>query len=236
MKIPASLILGVGMIMVSAEATATSVNPYSYTVFKNAIKDAKWQRGYDSEKQCQGADCESTMESRSNLKYIWVNNDNNQMQFSTNGSKEIKWRSELRFLSNFNRGSSRTMTAKIGYWAGESTSQGFTVAQLHMEDSKGPPARLEIINEDKFEVTFRNDDGCTSNCWHTEEYEDTGTSGWKYIQLQTSGNYINVSVAGETYSYEMTSKWPSKGNYYWKTGIYLQDPGTVYTGYQYLYW
>ena len=226
-----------------ASAVADTVNPYDYSVFENAINDAKWQRGSDSEKQCAGTDCESTLDSSSNQKYIWADSDDGQMYFSTNGSQVAKWRSELRFEENFSRGSSRTFTAKIAYWASRSTSTGFTVAQLHMEtggeyDVKGPPARLEVIDETHFEVQWRNSYSCTDDCWSADEFA-TSTSGWKDIQLKTSGDYINVSVAGQTFSYYLKgddTNWPSDGGYFWKTGIYLQDAGTAYTGYQNLYW
>lgn len=224
-------------------AISATVNPYNYSVFENAINDAKWQRGYNSEKQCSGTSCESTLNSSSNLGYIWADSSNNQMNFSTNGSKSSAWRNELRFEDNFNRGSSRTFTARVAYSASKSTSSGITIAQLHMtSDSnysvKGPPARLEILDEDTFEVKWRNSYSCTSNCWSTNTFS-ANTSGWKDIQLKTAGDYINVSVSGQTFSYNLKGSdknWPSKGDYYWKTGIYLQNSGTAYTSYQNLYW
>jgi len=237
-------LIALGLAALTSGAMAASVNPYTYNnTYKNAINDAKWQRGYNSERQCERTGCSSTMGTSSNLSYVWVNDSNGQMQFSTNGSKSEKWRSELRFLDNFSRGSSRTMTARLGYWASRSNSEGFTVAQLHMDtnegwDVKGPPARLEIIDEDHFRVDFRSGYSCTSGCWTKEEFS-TSTSNWKNIQLQTSGDYINVSVQGETHSYYLKGtgrNWPSQGGYYWKTGIYLQDGGTAYTGYKNLYW
>jgi len=232
-----------GLACMATSVMAASVNPYNYSVFENAINDAKWQRGSNSEKQCSGTDCESTMSSSSNQKYIWVNDSNGQMHFSTNGNQDSKWRSELRFEDSFSRGSTRTFTAEIGYWAKDSTSKGFTVAQLHMESDdsytvKGPPARLEIIDEDTFEVQWRNSYSCTSDCWSADTFS-TSISGWKNIQLKMSGDYINVSVAGQTFSYNLKgsgTNWPSNGSYYWKTGIYLQDEGTAYTGYKNLYW
>ena len=231
------------LIGAAASAMAATVNPYDYSVFKNAINDAKWQRGSNSEEQCSGTDCESTMDSSSNQKYIWADSSNDQMRFSTSGSKSAKWRSELRFEDSFSRGSTRTFTARIAYWASRSTSTGFTVAQLHMESddnytSKGPPARLEILDEDTFEVQWRNSYSCSSDCWSSDTFS-TSTSGWKDIQLKTSGDYINVSVQGQTFSYYLKASgtnWPSNGGYYWKTGIYLQDEGTAYTGYENLYW
>lgn len=248
MKTASKYLLAIGMTTMATSVFAASVNPYTYnSVYENAIKDAKWQRGYSSEQQCYSTGCSSTMGTSSNLGYVWVDNSNGQMQFSTNGSKSAKWRSELRFNASFNRGSSRTMTAKLGYWASRSNSDGFTVAQLHMDQNypssgsykvNGPPARLEIVDEDYFEIVFRSGYDCSSDCWEKHEYS-TSTSGWKNIQLQTSGDYINVSVHGETYSYNLKASgnnWPSKAGYYWKTGIYLQDAGTAYTGYKNLYW
>jgi len=233
----------IALASITASAMSATVNPYNYSVFEKAINDAKWQRGSNSEKQCSGSSCESTMNSSSNKKYIWANSSNGQLHFSTNGSQNAKWRSELRFEDSFSRGSTRTFTARIGYWHKYSTSKGFTVAQLHMESDsnytvKGPPARLEIIDEDTYEVQWRNSYSCTSNCWSGDTFS-TSTSGWKDIQLKTSGNYINVSVAGQTFSYKLSGSgknWPSDGGYYWKTGIYLQDKGTAYTGYKNLYW
>jgi len=244
MKKITTWVCAVGLLLVGSSAFSASVNPYTYNnVYKNAIIDAKWQRGYNSEQQCYSTGCESTMGTSTNLKYIWVDNSNGQMQFSTNGSRSDGWRSELRFNANFNRGSSRTMTMRFGYWKARSTSNGFTIAQLHMDKNEGwavngPPARLEIIDESHFEVTFRSGHDCSSNCWTDETYS-TSTSGWKNIQLQTSGDYINVTVAGQTYSYNLKGSgtdWPSKGGYYWKTGLYMQDSGTAYTGYRNLYW
>lgn len=241
---PTKLLLGFCLVVFSTGVFSASVNPYTYNnVYKNAINDAKWQRGSNSEQQCFESGCSSTMGTSSNLKYIWVDSNNGQMRFSTNGSKSSGWRSELRFNSNFSRGSSRTMTARLGYWKGRSTSDGFTVAQLHMDGNqgwsvKGPPARLEVVDEDRFMVTFRSGYSCTSNCWTDRDFS-TSISGWKNIQLQTSGDYINVSVAGQTHSYNLKGSgknWPSQGGYYWKTGIYMQDSGTAYTGYQNLYW
>ena len=149
-----------GLACIATSVMAASVNPYNYSVFENAINDSKWQRGSNSEKICAGTDCENTMNSSSNLKYIWVDSSNGQMQFSTNGEQDSKWRSELRFENSFSRGSTRTFTAKIGYWKNRSTSQGFTVAQLHMESddnytSKGPPARLEILDENKWLLMYK---------------------------------------------------------------------------------
>lgn len=235
--------VALGFASVTATAMAATVNPYNYSVFENAINDAKWQRGSNSERQCAGTSCESTMNSSSNQGYIWADSSNGELRFSTNGSKSDKWRNELRFEANFNRGSTRTFTARLGYWASRSTSDNFTVAQLHMESDssysvKGPPARLEIIDEDNFRVKWRNSYSCSSNCWSDNTFS-TSTSGFKDIQLKTSGDYINVSVAGQTFSYNLKGSgknWPSKGGYYWKTGIYLQDGGTAYTGYRNLYW
>lgn len=237
------LATAISLIGIATSTMAATVNPYDYSVFKNAINDAKWQRGSNSETQCVRTDCESTLDSSSNQKYIWADSANGQMHFSTNGSQAAKWRSELRFEDNFSRGSTRTFTATIAYWASRSTSTGFTVAQLHMDtngdyDVEGPPARLEILDEDTFEVQWRNSYSCTSNCWSSNTFS-TSTSGWKDIQLKTSGDYINVSVAGQTFSYYLKGSgknWPSDGGYYWKTGIYLQDSGTAYTGYKNLYW
>lgn len=224
-------------------AVAATVNPYNYSVFENAINDAKWQRGSNSEKQCAGTECETTLDNSSNQEYIWADSSNGEMYFSTNGSQASKWRSELRFEENFSRGSTRTFTATIGYWASRSTSDGFTVAQLHMEtggeyDVKGPPARLEVIDEEHFEVQWRNSYSCTSDCWSANTFS-TSTSGWKDIQLTTSGDYINVTVQGQTFSYNLKGSdknWPSNGGYFWKTGIYLQDSGTAFTGYRNIYW
>ena len=233
----------ISLIGIATSTMAATVNPYDYTVFENAINKAKWQRGSNSEKQCSGTDCESTMDSSTNQDYIWADSSTDEMYFSTGGSQVAKWRSELRYEENFSRGSTRTFTAKIGYWASRSTSAGFTVAQLHMEtggdyDVKGPPARLEIIDEDVFEVQWRNSYSCTSDCWSADVFS-TSTSGWKDIQLTTSGDYINVSVEGQTFSYYLKgddTNWPSDGGYFWKTGIYLQDEGTAYTGYKNIYW
>ena len=238
-----TLLLLAGLIVVTPTAFAAKVNPYDYSKHKNAINDAKWQRGHSSEQRCYSTGCESTMDSNSNQKYIWADNKNSQLHFSTDGNQDTGWRSELRFNANFFRGSSRTLTARFGYWAGRSTSKGFTVAQLHMDGNegwtvKGPPARLEIIDEDYFEVTFRKGHDCTSSCW-TDERFSTSVSGWKDIQLQTSGNYINVTVQGQTHSYNLSGSgkdWPSKGGYYWKTGLYMQKSGTAYTGYKHIYW
>ena len=237
--------IAVGLALATSTVFAATVNPYTHNnIFKNAIKDAKWQRGYNSEQQCRGTGCSNTMGSSSNLKYVYVDSKKNQMYFTTSGSKDEKWRSELRFNASFNRGSSRTMTARLGYWKNRSTSSGFTVAQLHMEQDdnykkvNGPPARLEIVDEKEFEVVWRKAYDCSSNCW-TKKRFSTSTSGWKDIQLQTSGNYINVKVAGQTHSYNLKgsdTNWPSKGGYYWKTGIYLQDEGTAFTGYKNIYW
>lgn len=235
--------IAISLVFSASTTMAATVNPYNYSVFENAINDAKWQRGYNSEKQCSGSACESTLNNSSELDYLWADNSNGQMHFSTNGSKSAKWRNELRFESNFSRGSTRTFTAQMAYWAANSTSSGFTVAQLHMtsDDSytvKGPPARLEILDEDTFEVQWRNSYSCSSNCWSSDTFS-AGTSGWKNIQLKTSGDYINVSVAGQTFSYNLKgsgTNWPSDGQYYWKTGIYLQDSGTAYTGYKNIYW
>jgi len=237
------LTTAISLISIATSTMAATVNPYNYSVFENAINDAKWQRGSNSETQCVEKDCESTMNSSSNKKYIWADDSNGQLRFSTNGSQDEGWRNELRFEDSFSRGSTRTFTAKVGYWSSRSTSEAFTVAQLHMESddnytSKGPPARLEIIDEDTFEVQWRDSYSCSSGCWSSNTFS-TSTSGWKDIQLKTSGDYINVSVAGQTFSYYLKASdtnWPSNGGYYWKTGIYLQDEGTAYTGYQNLYW
>ena len=231
------------ILSITASSLAATVNPYNYTVFENAINDAKWQRGSDSEEQCSGTACESTLNDSTNQKYIWADSSTEEMYFSTNGSQVAKWRSELRFQDSFTRGSTRTFTAQIGYWASKSTSTGFTVAQLHMESDddysvEGPPARLEIIDEDRFEVQWRNSYSCTDDCWSSDTFA-TSTSGWKDIQLKTSGDYINVSVEGQTFSYNLKASgtnWPSQGGYYWKTGIYLQKAGTAYTGYKNIYW
>ncbi len=237
--------------VMATSASAAKVNPYNYNVYKNAINDAKWQRGSNSEQQCSQTGCQSTLNSSTSKKYIWANDANGQMQFSTDGSKAKGWRSELRFLANFSRGSNRTMTAKMGYWKNLSTSDGFTIAQLHMDKNtgytvKGPPARLEIVDESHFEVKFRRSHDCTSSsspdCWPDDvggEYS-TSISNWKDVQLHLSGDVINVSVAGQTYSYNLKSApntdWPSNGGYYWKTGVYMQDAGSAYIGYKNLYW
>lgn len=232
-----------GLAVSAANAMATDISPYNYPLFESAINDAKWQRGLNSEKQCTRTGCESTLGSSASQEYIWVKESNGIMHFSTNGDQPSKWRSELRFEDNFSRGSTRTLTARIGYWSNRSTSTGFTIAQLHMEtggayDVKGPPARLEVIDETHFEVQWRNSYSCTNDCWSANAFS-TKTSGMKNVQLKTSGDYINVSVEGQTFSYNLKGSdknWPSDGGYFWKTGIYLQDEGTAYTGYQSLYW
>jgi len=121
----------------TSSAFAGKVNPYNYSKHKNASNDAKWQRGHSSEQRCYSTGCESTMNSSSNQKYIWADDNNSQLHFSTDGNQDSDWRSELRFNSNFFRGSNRTLTARFGYWAGRSTSKGFTVAQLHMDGNEG---------------------------------------------------------------------------------------------------
>lgn len=233
---PLHALLGTALAISSATAFAANVNPYNYSEHADAINQAKWQRGYNSDKQCQYEDCESVMGEAESLDYVWAKSSDGELRFSTNGVKGNKWRSELRYMDNFNRGSTRTMTVRVRYWPDSSTSEGFTVAQLHMEDSAGPPARLEVLDESHYAVTFRDDDLCTTDCTWTDKEYSTGITGFKDVQLNTSGNYVNVSVEGETHSYLLTSNWPSKGNYYWKTGIYLQDEGTAYTGYEYIYW
>lgn len=242
-KIKLIVVLCVINCVASFIAVADVVNPYNYDVYSDAINDAKWQVGYNSEKQCYADECEDVLDSSSMQDLLWADSSNKQMHFSTDGSKDEKWRNELRFNAEFSRGSSRTFTARVGYWKGQSTSAGFTMAQLHMAsdddyDVKGPPARLEVIDENAFVVKWRNAYDCSSDCWSSNEFS-TSTSGWKDIQLQTSGDYINVSVAGQTFSMNMKgsdTNWPSKGGYYWKTGIYLQDEGTAYTGYKSIYW
>ena len=95
-----------------------------------------------------------------------------------------------------------------------------------------------LNDEDTYEVQWRNSYSCSDDCWSADEFS-TSTSGWKDIQLKTSGDYINVSVAGQTFSYNLKGddkNWPSDGGYFWKTGIYIQDEGTAYTGYQNIYW
>ena len=135
------------------------------------------------------------------------------------------------------------MTAGVRYFPNLSTSSGFTVAQLHMDKNEGwtvngPPARLEVVDESHYEVTFRSGHDCSSNCWTDLTYSTSVTSR-KDIQLETSGDYVNVSVEGETFSYYLKGSgrdWPSQGGYYWKTGIYLQGAGTAYVNYSYLTW
>ncbi len=246
--IPKIITLALGLMIYSSSILAASVNPYTYSaVYEDAIVDSKWQRGYSSEEICDSTECSSVMATDNNLGYLWVDDTTGYMHFSTNGEEDSGWRSEFRYNDSFSRGSSRVMTATLAYWSALSTSTGFTVAQLHMEeddtydDVYGPPARLEIIDESSFQVKWRVGYQCdndVNDCFE-EDVFSTSTSGWKSIQLETSGDYINVSVEGETYSYNLNSDntdWPSDGGYYWKTGIYLQDDGMAYTGYQDLYW
>ena len=240
--------MALGLIALSSASIAgPRVNAYTYdTVYENAIKDSKWQVGYNSERQCVGTECASTMSTSESLNYVWVDQTWGSMRFSTDGSKDTKWRNELRFEDNFSRGSSRVMTARLRFWESRSSSLGFTIAQLHMDtnqgwDVEGPPARLEVINEDHFRVDFRSGYDCTSDCWSKNTFS-ASVDNWKDIQMQTSGDYINVSVEGETHSYYLKStsadakNWPSQGGYFWKTGIYLQKAGEAYVAYDNLYW
>ena len=236
----ALVVISIFMAVWSTSALAAKINPINYTIWSNVFADAKWQLGDtgDTDDVCEySSDCSDLFNSGTGYKrYIWAeSSDNNRLTFSTNGSQARLWRSELRFLDNFAKSSTITMSGRIGYWAGRSTSDGITVAQLHMEDAEGPPARLEIIDEDYFQVTFRNSDDCTSNCW-TERTFSTSTSGWKNFSLYLNNYYINVTVAGQTRTYKLTTEWSASGDYYWKTGLYLQDAGTAYTAYRNLYW
>ena len=228
---------------IMSSAIAEVQSAYNYRVFRDAIDDARWQRGDNSETRCSGSDCSSTMDSSSNQDYIWTDSSTRILHFSTDGNEDDGWRNELRFVDSFSRGSTRTMTATVGYWAGRSTSSGLTIAQLHMEsdddyDNEGPVARLEIVDEDTFKVVWREGYSCTSNCVERDEYS-TSTSGFKDIQLRTSGNVLNVSVQGQTFSYDMDggdANWPSDGAYYWKAGVYLQREGSAFVGFENLTW
>ena len=227
----------------ASSAVAEVVSAYNYTVFRNAIDDARWQRGNNSETRCSGSGCSSTMDSSSNQEYIWTNSNNRRLNFSTDGNEDDGWRNELRFINSFGRGSTRTMTARLRYWSGRSTSSGLTVAQLHMESddnyrNRGPVARLEIVDEDEYKVVFREGYSCTSNCVERETFS-TSTSGFKDVQLRTSGHVLNVSVAGQTFSYNMRgngANWPSDGAYYWKAGVYLQRDGSAFVSFLDLNW
>lgn len=228
---------------IASSAIAEIRSAYNYTVFRNAIDDARWQRGNNSETRCSRSGCSSTMSSSSNQDYIWTDSSTRRLHFSTDGNEDDGWRNELRFVDSFSRGATRTMTARVGYWARRSTSSGLTIAQLHMESddnyrNRGPVARLEIVDEDTFKVVWREGYSCTSSCVDRDEYS-TSTSGFKDIQLRTSGSVLNVSVAGQTFSYNMRgsdANWPSDGAYYWKAGVYLQRDGSAYVGFENLTW
>jgi len=226
MKLRTKLLLSISLSVLASNTFAA--NPYNWSKWKNAFNDAKVQRGYNSEQHCYASGCNGKVDD----KFIYASS-NGDLNWSTSGSKNSKWRSELRFNDSFWKSNKRTMTTRMRVLTGSSSSDGFTVAQLHYEDGSGPPARLEIIDGKKWRVKFRSNEGKNPS-YPSNDYS-TGVSGWKNIQLKTQNTYINVSVAGQTHSYRL-NKWPSSEGYYWKTGIYLQDKGSAKTGMKYLYW
>lgn len=240
MKKSATLLLCSIVGIYSASALSDSVNPFNYSKHEDAILEAKWQLGNsgDSNKDvCKNSACESALNSSSYDDYIYADDDSSYMFFSTDGSQAAFWRSELRYEDNFEKSDTISMSARVGFygWNSSSSSEGFTVAQLHMEGANGPPVRLEYMDRDHMAVTFRTSPSCTSNCWKTVEFNTTA-AGWKNIVLQLKDEWVNVSVNGETKSYQLSSSWPDDGAYYWKAGIYLQKSGQALVGFDYINW
>ncbi len=213
-------------------SSAMARNPFDYSHWENAIRDAKWQLDVQDNDICEQAECESYLDTYDD--YQWANSGSD-LRFSTNGDKDEGWRNEWRFLANFSRGATRTMTARIRFINARTDSDGFTVAQLHYEGGNGPPARLEVLDEEDFEVTFRNNESCSSNCW-TQRSFTANPRSLQDVQLRTSNGNINVTVAGQTRTWDLKREWPNQSNYYWKAGVYLQEDGEVEVQYATLFW
>ena len=220
----------------------------AYTYHSATIDEARWQVGYRSNKRCYESECRSTMGESDFQLYIYADNWRKDMFFSSYGRKNGGWRNELRYNDSFSRSSNKSMSSRIGnyYWRNDAHSDGFTVSQFHMEDAAGPPVRLEYINSDSMEVVFRSNDTCTSkpDCWHHEKINDSARN-FKFVNFSLSNSYINVSVNGNTKSWNLNGtngtgkpagNWPSNGRYYWKAGIYIQDYGAALIAFEYLNW
>lgn len=231
-------ILGVSCLL-ALPLTTMAANPYDFSRWEKNINEANWQVGHNSFTVCKAnqGNCEAALDENQWKVFAYANRDN-YFRYSTDGNQTEGWRNEFRFADSFSRGSSRDMSTKIRVWTGSTTSKGFTVAQLHMEDGDGPPVRVEVVDEDHFQVKWRHGPDCDKNERDCFDEDNFGASlgGFRKIELDLLNNFINVSVEGETYSYDLRTWWPSDGQYYWKSGIYLQEDGAVETAARYLYW
>jgi len=224
----ASLCLSIALLALSA--SAANVNPYNYSKWSKTWNDAKLQLGSPSKDVCKkGSSCKSWLNSSKNRKYTFVATGSQDLYFDTNGSKGSKWRVEMRHEGNFKKSSKTTMTAKFRRESG--SSQEFTVAQLHKEDSSGPPARIEFY-KGQLRVKYRSK---SSGNPSYPVYSFGGQSGWKTMAMTLNNGKISVNINGKTSTYKLGSGWASS-DYYWKAGIYLQKSGTARARFDYINW
>lgn len=233
------LILLVAIGLMSTEAFSQR---NAYDDFDDVIDDAKWQLGDPQQDICERDECDGAMNNERDL----VFSQSGYFWFSSDGSKSEDWRSELRFLDSFRRNNTRSMSARVGNFnhKNSSDSEGYTIAQLHKEQASGPPARLEFIDSDSMEVTFRRDESCSgSSCFNHVDISNSA-SGWKDVLLSLRSRVLTVSVNGTSRSFNLDGSngsfgdgtWNNNRRYYWKAGIYFQDSGSALVAFDNLNW
>lgn len=255
MKIIVNIMFCTGIAAFSTQALA---EPFDYHA--DAMSEVKWQ--LDGSDMCSsGDDCEDFFASSSYTTtiddYLYTETANQHLWFHTDGSQDASWRSELRWLdedgsssgTGFAKSATKTMTVRFGQfnWGTSTTSDGFTVSQLHNSNdlTEGPVARLEYIDSSDSDggymmVTFRDDYDCISSdstCTFTKRYWwNESASGWKTATITLDNYYVTVTVDGDSRTYKVSSAWEPQTEYYWKAGVYLQDAGTAKVAFDYIIW
>lgn len=216
----------------------------AYDHHASTINEAKWQVGSNSQERCYESGCESTMASSFWKQFIYANSSTEVLVFTNAGGRSSGWRNELRNNNEFNRSGSNSMSTRFKDYSYllNNNSPGFTISQIHMDDDNvdvdGPPARLELLDGDTIAVKFRSCHDCSSPSYPSEEFS-TSIGGWKSAVLSLSGSYVNVTVAGETHSYNLAGSgtdWPNYSDYYFKAGVYMQDYGRAHIAFDYINW
>lgn len=252
MKSIKCILIYIGFVVCSTQAFASTL----WDNHSGALSEAKWQ--LDGSDQCSsGDDCEDFYDSSSYSSvsaYMYSNTSDQHLRFRTSGNQDTSWRSELRWLDEdgsssgdgFAKSATKTMTARVGQfsWGRDAVSSNFTISQLHNsdDDTQGPVVRLEYVDSDDSDggymrATFREDYDCTSSCTYPKRYWwNQSASGWKNISLKLENYYVTVTVAGNSRTYRLTSAYAPTTEYYWKAGIYLQQPGQANVAFDYITW
>lgn len=226
------ILLLVTLGLMSTQASARN----AYDDFSDQIDKAKWQLGNPSRDVCDEDECDDYMDDNQDLIY----SSGGDLWFSSDGNESRLWRSELRYLDSFRRNHTRSMSARVNTLS-SSSSDGYTIMQLHKEDADGPPIRLAYIDGDSMAVSFRRDERCDSDdddscVTHTQIANSA--SGAKDVLLSLAGRTLTVSVGNTSQSYRLNASnsngipsgtWnnSSTKKYYWKAGIYFQDAGSA---------